>query len=97
MQQADGRIGALDHLAVHLQHQAQDAVRGRVLRAEVEGQRLDLDFGHQVLHSPALVVRGAFSSPGRWSMPSQGLMSSEARRVRKECVSTFRSRWSPYP
>ncbi len=36
MQQADMRIGLLDDLAVHLQHQAQDAVRGRMLRAEVQ-------------------------------------------------------------
>src|SRR3546814_4975098 len=47
MQQADVRVGALDHLAVHLQHQAQHAMRGRMLRPEVERQRLDLDFGHQ--------------------------------------------------
>ena len=33
MQQADMRIDALDHLAVELQHQAQHAVRRRMLRA----------------------------------------------------------------
>ncbi len=37
VQQADVRIGALDDFAVQLQHQAQHAVRGRVLRAEVQG------------------------------------------------------------
>ena len=37
MQQADVRIGALDHLAVQLQHQAQHAVRRRVLRPKVHG------------------------------------------------------------
>ena len=36
MQQADMRIDALDDLAVQLQHQTQHAVRGRVLRAEVD-------------------------------------------------------------
>ena len=34
MQQADVRVGALDHFAVHLQHQAQHAMCSRVLRAE---------------------------------------------------------------
>ncbi len=38
MQQADMRIDALDDLAVQLQHQTQHAVRGRVLRAEVDGE-----------------------------------------------------------
>ena len=45
MQQADVRVGALDHFAVELEHQAQHAVRGRMLRAEVEG--VVLDVGHQ--------------------------------------------------
>jgi len=49
VQQADVRVGALDHLAVELQHQAQHAVRRRVLRAEVE--RVVADLGHQ--SSPA--------------------------------------------
>ena len=35
MQQADVRIGALDHLAVELEHQAQHAVRRRMLRPEI--------------------------------------------------------------
>jgi len=30
VEQADMRIGALDHLAVHLEHQAQHAMRRRV-------------------------------------------------------------------
>ena len=38
VQQADVRIDALDDLAVQLQHQAQHAVGGRVLRAEVDGE-----------------------------------------------------------
>jgi len=35
VQQPDVRVGAVDDLAVHLEHQAQHAVRGRVLRTEV--------------------------------------------------------------
>ena len=38
MQQADVRIDALDDLAVELQHQAQHAVRGRMLRPEIDGE-----------------------------------------------------------
>src|SRR5690606_18908894 len=38
MQQADMRIDASHQLTVQLQHQTQHAVRGRVLRAEVDGE-----------------------------------------------------------
>jgi hypothetical protein len=37
VQQADMRVGALHHLAVEFQHQAQHAVRGRVLRVRNSG------------------------------------------------------------
>jgi hypothetical protein len=50
VQQADVRVGALDDLAVQFQHQAQHAVRGRVLRAEV--QRVVLDLGHGQCNPP---------------------------------------------
>ena len=42
MQKPDMRVGALHHLAVHLQDQAQHAVRGRMLGTEV--QRVVADF-----------------------------------------------------
>ena len=45
VQQADVRVGALDDFAVELQHQAQHAVRRRVLRTEVQGVVLDLSHG----------------------------------------------------
>jgi hypothetical protein len=45
VQQADVRVGALDHLAVELQHQAQHAVRGGMLRPEV--QRVVTNLCHQ--------------------------------------------------
>ena len=38
VQQPDMRIDALDDLAVELQHQAQHAVRRRVLRPEIDGE-----------------------------------------------------------
>ena len=47
IQKADMRIGALNDLAVHLEHQSQHAVRGRMLRPEVEREILDLrHWGH---------------------------------------------------
>ncbi len=46
MQQPDVRIDALHHLAVELQHQAQHAVRGRMLRAEVDVEVADFGFWH---------------------------------------------------
>ena len=63
MQQPDMRVGSLHHLAVHLEHQPQDAVRGRVLRAEIDGVAVDLDdlpialrlgVGNRDAHRPAL-------------------------------------------
>ena len=60
MQQPDMRIDAGDHLAIELQHQAQHAMRGRMLRSKVDGEVAECcGFGHQL---PALSV--AFSSPG---------------------------------
>ena len=38
MQQPDMRIDALDHLAVELEHEAEHAVRGRMLRPEIDGE-----------------------------------------------------------
>ena len=46
MQQADVRIDARDDLAVQLQHEAQHAVRGRMLRAEVDVEVADFGFWH---------------------------------------------------
>ena len=60
MEQANVGVGALDHLAVHLQHQAQHAVRRRMLRPEIQGHVADLALAHgQRPSSPA------FSSPGK--------------------------------
>ncbi len=46
VQQSDVGIGAFDHLAVQLQHQAQHTMRGRMLRPEVHG--VILDFRHHL-------------------------------------------------
>jgi hypothetical protein len=42
MQEADVRVGALDHLAVELEHQAQHAVGRRMLRPEIHRVVADL-------------------------------------------------------
>jgi hypothetical protein len=38
MEQSDVRIHAFHHLAVELEHEAQHAVRGRMLRPEIDGE-----------------------------------------------------------
>ena len=55
MQQADVRVGALDDLAVELQHQTQHAVRGGMLRAKV--QRVVTDLGHAQQHLISKALR----------------------------------------
>src|SRR6516165_9394814 len=50
MQEADMRIDPLDDLAVKLEHQAQHAVRGRMLRPEIDGE-VAFGLGHQATRS----------------------------------------------
>src|SRR3546814_13787397 len=45
--------------------------------------------------NPFYVMRGA-SDENRTAFSRDGMGRSEERRVEKECVSTCRSRWSPY-
>src|SRR3546814_17667733 len=57
-------------------------------------------------NGPKVSAGGALSPRGDWRAPSDGVATpwldelkrnrSEERRVGKECVSTCRSRWSPY-
>ena len=82
MQQADMRITALHQLAVQLQHQTQNAMCCRVLRAKVDVEIADLLLaGQGVIETFAAVHHFApFSSPGRmYSAPSHGLMKSNCR------------------
>ena len=46
MQQADMRVDTLDDFAVELKHEPQNAMRGRVLRAEVDVEVADGGFRH---------------------------------------------------
>ena len=61
VQQPDVRIGLLNDFAVHLEHQAQHAVRSRMLRAEVHG--VVANFSHRfcrvVARTGALVSCGS--------------------------------------
>ncbi len=82
VQQADMRITTLNDFAVQLQHQTQNAVCRRVLRAEVDVEVTDLLFaGQGVVHFGAVhYFAPSFSSPGRiYSAPSHGLMKSNWR------------------
>src|SRR3546814_19755092 len=74
-------------------------ISGRGIGRDEVAQRLDLPFlADDRQGSPHKVVsffapRGACQT----FAPSLANLRSEERRVRKECVSTCRSRWSPYP
>ena len=87
MQQADMRIDALDHFAVQLQHEAQHAVRGRVLWTEVDREIAEVAGGvHGVF---------AFSSPGNALVgPSQGLRKSNLRNSWFNVTGSLRTRFS---
>ena len=95
------RVGALDVLALHLEDEAQHAVRGRVLRAEVQGVAVHLH-GSGVLGGAGagkVVQDGGGHAHGvgpsmrfRWifSSPGSVVMASQGERKsndRKSCVS----------
>src|ERR1700681_2372656 len=60
VKQADMRVDPRDHFAVELQHQTQHAVRGRMLRAEVDREVAEVVFGHRAgqLLAASLLVAG---------------------------------------
>src|SRR3546814_16303794 len=60
------------------------------LAAALCSDRLD----HRRLPADRAANRGDLADPARFRLPDPG--RSEERRVGKECVSTCRSRWSPY-
>src|SRR3546814_6906405 len=72
--------------------------------AERNGEQVAVGVGAAVQGSPANAVAWLANTLGRLDMPflagevilSGALGRSEERRVGKECVSTCRSRWSPY-
>src|SRR3546814_1115938 len=48
------------------------------------------------MNGSQLATAGLRHQPGRVIVPTRSVPRSEERRVGKECVSTCRSRWSPY-
>ena len=52
--------------------------------------------GKKLLHAGPPVTWQEMSGPVRGACIGASLFRSEERRVGKECVSTCRSRWSPY-
>ena len=53
VEQPDMRVDALHDLTVELKHQAQYAVRGRMLRPEINSEIAQRGFGHQFTISAA--------------------------------------------
>src|SRR3546814_326616 len=86
------------------------AMNGQAGMAEAHDHRIiaggvDVEFRRNVLHHKTMVASGGkgggetFKKPGPVMAYGRGLsmhQRSEERRVGKECVSTCRSRWSPY-
>src|SRR3546814_8983997 len=74
------------------------AKSGALLRQGL-GESMNARLGGRVIHLPILarlaVDRSDIHDPAPAAIPPAG--RSEERRVGKECVSTCRSRWSPYP
>ena len=94
------RVDAGDDLAIQVQDQAQHAMRGRMLRAEIDGQLrivrlvtllgVERYRGHGFFPGSPEATPGAmaaFSSPGRMcGAPSQGLMKSKSRNSCTSCT-----------
>ena len=59
VKQADMRVDAGNDLTVELEHQTQHAVRGRMLRSEIDGEIAKGGFGHQPTSSAAVFVFSA--------------------------------------
>ena len=72
VQQPDVRIGLLNDFAVQLEHEAQHAVRGRVLRTEVQREILDLRHCRDPLRSSR--ARSASSSRMTFGTSVRGSM-----------------------
>ncbi len=85
VQEADVGIDALDQLAVELEHEAQNAVRGGMLRPEVEVERADLCLSHRI--SPSCKLRDA----------SRRALAFAATRDLNRSQGTIMRSWRPCP
>ena len=105
VQQPDVRVGLLDDFAIELEHQAQHAVRRRMLRAEVH--RVVADLGHRGMFgslragwhhlAAGRLLRGAHPSAGCFATP--GSPSGWPRSVSPStrACPTRRSSWRYAP
>src|SRR3546814_12181128 len=75
-------------------HQALMKLAKRLSTVQVESTRTRQDFGHQYGEGQRRSFQSHQGQDGT-NLAGQ-LVRSEERRVGKECVSTCRSRWSPY-
>src|SRR3546814_15536755 len=81
----------------HLAQERDDSQPGRIGKSAKNIEQLSHDMGYKAFFISG--QRGAtplFPAARRNEVPRTGRIRSEERRVGKECVSTCRSRWSPY-
>src|SRR3546814_21122499 len=87
-----GMMGSLSGLAAH--QLGATVIKAAIERAGIQGETVDEVIMGNVLQA------GQGQAPARQAALGAGLPlgvgRSEERRVGKECVSTCRSRWSPY-
>src|SRR3546814_14873829 len=69
---------------------ARSFMEGRITEPQLDNFRMEVD-GRGVSSYPH-----PWLMPEYWQTPTVSMGRSEERRVGKECVSTCRSRWSPY-
>ena len=88
VQVADDRAGLGDGLAVELQHEAQHAVRGRVLRAHVDDDALVVAPRSTLDVVPVAAGDGVDRALGRLVRPGVEVLGRRARqRARTACRS----------
>src|SRR3546814_16353395 len=73
-----------------------DGWHRQVIAAGVTGPEAALPYQRGIMAHIAATPAGARHLAGAAEPPAAGWLRSEERRVGNECVSTCRSRWSPY-
>src|SRR3546814_21068521 len=63
---------------------------------ELTGKRKKTDDDHLAIAKSEFIAGAYWDEKEGFYIPGQNFDRSEERRVGKECVSTCRSRWSPY-
>src|SRR3546814_20825798 len=92
-----------DLYARNMFEELRDALENVVVTAQPDAVA-ELHRLHGILDAKTAACLAALDSSGEWAADGSVSMASwmrvrrsEARRVGKGCVSTCRSRWSPYP